>query len=44
MEKKELMERLRKIMDLYEVKKEPESSFNMLCDLYIDLEDEFGVY
>ena len=40
MEKKELMERLKKIMDLYEVEKKPESSFNMLCDLYIDLEDE----
>ena len=40
MEKKELMERLKKIMDLYEVEKKPESSFNMLCDLYIDLEGE----
>ena len=40
MKKKELMERLRKIMDLYEVEKKPESSFNMLVDLYIDLEGE----
>ena len=40
MEKKELMERLKKIMDWYEVEKKPESSFNMLCDLYIDLEGE----
>jgi len=39
MKKKELMERLRKIMDMYEVKKSPERSFNMLCDLYIDLEE-----
>ena len=40
MKKKELMERLRKIMEMYEVKKKPERSFNMLCDLYIDLEGE----
>ena len=40
MKKKELMKRLQEIMDLYELKKEPESSFNRLVDLYLDLEGE----
>ena len=44
MEKKELMKRLQEIIDWYELKKDPASSFNRLVDLYLDLEDEFGVY